>query len=259
MPATLWEGLAEFYNISLEHCSGAVASLGGTDLYDREAMANFLNLYNRRIEGIDTTVAAAYFSSWFGDIAAALHYAVSVHHAAPDFSAEKLMVHLIPETGYTRLGFQLTLAELEQAPRDAAERAAWRETVFIGFYSRTVRPLIECLAEASGLNAGLLWGQLPTALQNHRERFHAAFKENQLALQQYGEDEHFVRNGLDAEWFGRSRNPLRVKVRWIDHPLEEGKRLAIKNVCCMQYLRHGRSYCYTCPRISQQERSEWQW
>ncbi|MED1796213.1 hypothetical protein P4V54_26520 [Brevibacillus nitrificans] len=54
------------------------------------------------IEGQNDTAAAAYFSSWFGLVAAALHYAISVYQAAPDFSLSNLVAELIPESGFTR-------------------------------------------------------------------------------------------------------------------------------------------------------------
>jgi len=258
MQTLIWEQLDQSFHLTLEKPGEAAATIGGEALLDRVAMSSFLDAYMHLIEGKDRTVAAAYFSSWFGNVAAALHYSVSVHHAAPDFSLANLNVHLIPEEGYTRLGFQFLQGAVDCSLQDTAGRTVWQEHIFTRFYGLTARPLMECLAAASGLNIGLIWGQLPTSLQNYREHFLELYKQEDEVWQQYAADEHFVQAGLNAGLFGRAKNPLQVKVRKIDHPLKPGEQLAIKNVCCLQYCRQGRTYCYTCPRLTKKDRDEWQ-
>jgi ferric iron reductase protein FhuF len=243
------EELGEHFNLVQELNIVPVASLWGESIVDPETMSSFLSAYQRLIEGQDQTVAAAYFTSWFGDVAAALQYTVSVHHAAPNFSLANLRIHLMKETGYTRIAFQLEKMNVILAPKDSEERTVWLEAELRRFYSQTVRPLMECLAKASGLHVSMLWGQLPTALQNYRENIHNTYQNDEALLRQFAADEKVVQNGLQADVFGLAKNPLRVRVRLIDHPLEPSKRLAINNVCCLQYLRQGRSYCYTCPRL----------
>ncbi|WP_144424385.1 (2Fe-2S)-binding protein [Paenibacillus xylanivorans] len=144
------------------------------------------------------------------------------------------------------------------APNDSKGRMAWLEAEFRRFYSQTARPLMECLSDASGLYVSMLWGQLPTSLQNYRENIHDAYPNDETLLRQFAADEQLVQTGLEADVFGLAKNPLRVRVRMIDHPLEPSKRLSIKNVCCLQYFRQGRSYCYTCPRLGKKERSNWE-
>ncbi|BBI30827.1 hypothetical protein [Cohnella abietis] len=255
MSAFIWEQLDKQFNIALEQRGEAVASISAAAFLDRDAMRSFLGAYKPLIEGLDDTVAAAYFSSWFGSIASAMHFSVSVHDVTPDFSLSNLTAHVIKETGFTRIGFQLTHGNVDQAPKDTMGRAAWRDLAFTQFYSHTARPLMECLSEASGLNVGLLWGQLPTALTNFREHCQTTI-ENEAVLRQLAEDEHFVQTGLPPQVFGRSKNPLHVSVRKIAHPLDPNKQLHMKNVCCLQYLRQDRYYCYTCPRLTKKERAE---
>lgn len=251
------EELEKHFNLVQELNGEPVASLWRESIVDPEEMSNFLSAYQQLIEGQDQTVAAAYLTSWFGDVAAALQYTVSVHHAAPNFSLDNLSVHLMQETGYTRIAFQLEKLEVNLAPNNSEGRMAWLEAEFRRFYTQTARPLMECLSDASGLHVSMLWGQLPTSLQNYRENIHNTYSDDEALLRQYAADEHVVQNGLEDEVFGQVKNPLRVRVRMIDHPLEPSKRLAIKNVCCLQYLRQGRSYCYTCPRLGKKERANW--
>ncbi|MFE4714243.1 hypothetical protein ACFRAM_25675 [Paenibacillus sp. NPDC056722] len=224
-------------------------------------MQHFLTAYGEFIEAEELPVAAAYFVSWFGDVAAALLYSVSVHNTVPNLTLTNLQVHLIPEQGFTRIAFQLLEDQLDHAleERHTVDWAVWREQVFSRFYKDTVSPLLLCLSEASGLQLGILWGQLPTSLQNYREKLQALLstQDNASLLSYLAEDDAFMCNELDPEVFGRSKNPLQAKVRFIDHPLEVGKTLAIKNTCCLQYKRTNRSYCYTCPRLSKQDRMNW--
>lgn len=251
------EELGKHFNLVQELNGVPVVSLCGESIVDPEAMRSFLSAYQQLIEGQDLAVAAAYFTSWFGDVAAALQYTLSVHDAAPNFSLANLSIHLMKETGYTRIAFQLEKMNVILAPKDSEERTVWLEAELRRFYSQTARPLMECLSKASGLHVSMLWGQLPTALQNYRENIHNTYQDEEALLRQFAADEQVVQNGLEADVFGLVKNPLHVRVRMIDHPLEPSKRLAIKNVCCLQYLRQGRSYCYTCPRLGKKERANW--
>ncbi len=251
----MWERLDKRFQISTVQQERAVASIGGVALLDREAVSGFLAEYRQLIEGTDDTVAAAYFGSWFGSVAAAIHYTVSVHHAAPDFSTDNLQVCLIPESGYTRLVFRIVREEADWAPNDPAARAGWREDVLTRFYGLTVRPLMECLSAASGLHVGMIWGQLPTALNNYYERWQEEIRDEAI-LARLAEDIRLAQE-LPPHVFGRSKNPLQVNIRSLPHPLEPGKQLALKNVCCLQYLRQNRYFCYTCPRLTAKERAEW--
>ncbi|MGN7413867.1 hypothetical protein [Paenibacillus sp. SAF-068] len=234
-----------------------VASLYGDSILDPEKMSSFLSTYQQLIEGHDQTVAAAYFTSWFGSVAAALQYIVTVYDAAPNLSLANLNVHLMQEKGYTRITFQLEKLEVDLAPNDSEGRSVWIEAEFNRFYSRTARPLIECLSYVSGLHVSMLWGQLPTALENYRENICEAFQHEEAVMRKLTAVEHVMQNVLTPNVFGLGKNPLCVRTRMIDHPLEPSKRLAIKNVCCLQYLRQGRSYCYTCPRLGKKERANW--
>ncbi|ANY66016.1 hypothetical protein BBD42_05750 [Paenibacillus sp. BIHB 4019] len=261
MNRAMWEQLERHFGIESEPGKDlgkeAVMSIKGEDLIDVAAMSGFLAAYNQLIEGMDEGVAAAYFSSWFGSVIAALHYSISVYDTAPNFSLSNLEVQLIKEPGFTKVGFRVERKEAEQAPDDLAgrQRQQWLEHVLFHFYRNTAHPLMESLAQASSLNIGLLWGQLPTALNNYRERLQQSITD-EAVLKQLEADERFVQ-ALPSEWFGRSKNPFHVNVRYIPNPLDPEKQLALKNVCCLQFRRKNRSYCYTCPRLTRQQRAEW--
>lgn len=120
----MWEQLGKIFHISAALRGPAVTSLDGDALLDRDAMRSFLAAYRRLIDGMDDTVPAAYFASWFGSVAAALHYAMSVHHAAPDFSTGNLRVYLISESGYTQVAFQVIREKTDTAPDDPDGRPA---------------------------------------------------------------------------------------------------------------------------------------
>ncbi|OBZ19319.1 hypothetical protein A8L34_07355 [Bacillus sp. FJAT-27264] len=261
MDTNIWDQLSSYFNLHIQQQGKAVCTVGGEALTEKVAVQNFLTAYGEFIEAEELPVAAAYFVSWFGDVAAALLYSVSVHNTAPNLSLTNLQVHLIPEQGYTRIAFQLSEDQLDHAPgeRDTVDWTVWREQVFSRFYKDTVSSLLFSVSEASGSQLGMLWGQLPTSLQNYREKLQALLstQDNASMLSYLAEDDAFMCNELGPEVFGRSKNPLQAKVRFIDHPLEAGKTLAIKNTCCLQYKRTNRSYCYTCPRLSKQDRMNW--
>jgi hypothetical protein len=261
MNANIWGDLSSYFNLHTQQQGNAECTIVGEALTEKKVMQRFLTDYGEFIEAEELPVAAAYFVSWFGDVVAGLLYSVSVHNTAPNLSLTNLQVHLIPEQGFTRIAFELSEDQLDHAPgeRQTIDWTVWREQVFSGFYKETVSPLLLCVSEASGIQLGALWGQLPTALQNYREKLQTLFSSqgNASLLSYLAEDDAFMCNELNPEAFRRSKNPLQAKVRFLEHPLEAGKKLAIKNTCCLQYKRTNRSYCYTCPRLSKQDRMNW--
>ncbi|NQX68741.1 (2Fe-2S)-binding protein [Paenibacillus alba] len=241
-------------NLTLMPQDKAVISLKGNELTEPAAMRKFLAAYAVHIHALDDTVAAAYFSSWFGDVVSALQYAVSIHDTALDLSLSNLTVHLIPEEGYTRLAFQLSSRQENWAPEE--ERSEWRRAVFTSFYQYTARPLMDCLAAVSGLPIGQAWGQLPDSLVNGMDRL-ASEPLSESVSKQVAEDYLYLQKGLEGELFGLSRNPFDKKERWIEDPRDAAKQLRMKSTCCLHYKRENRTYCYTCPRMKEADRLLW--
>ncbi|GLI04122.1 hypothetical protein YDYSG_01520 [Paenibacillus tyrfis] len=225
-----------------------------SQLLERRHADMLLVKYGKHIRALDEQAPATYFSGWLGMLCAAQQYMISRYDAAFDFSPGNLTVNLYLKEGRPMFGFRLHDAKTLSVP--AGDRAGWRRQALSALYGETLRPLLASLAQAAGLDAGQLWGQIATRMYYVHDMALAKADSEELRAK-LTEDFQALMSDLPLDVFGRPRHPLDVKFRYIDDPRNPGERLRMKVSCCLAYKTdtdHG--YCYTCPRMSSAEREE---
>lgn len=233
---------------------GTLYSFSALELTDDEVMSAFIQCYGPRMKALDHKAVAAYFANWLANVAFSLQYSLSIHQAALDINLSNLWVHLVPSDGYCRIAFSIKEWVIEQAPSDQMNREVWLNDIFTRFYHDTTRPLLRLMSEISGLAISEVWGQLPTKFNYYMETFEKKINDcNELT--RLSEDYRYLVNDLPAEVFGLSRNPFRVTVRKIEDLADPGQTIQMRNRCCYYYLTDGGAYCYSCPRLKEEERS----
>ncbi|KUP23703.1 (2Fe-2S)-binding protein [Paenibacillus sp. DMB5] len=233
---------------------GTVHSFNAAEMADEAGMRAFVECYRPLIKGLDDKVAASYFAGAFGNVALAVQYALSVYSASPDVSLPGLSVHLIPANGYWRVAFSLNKWSFIPAPADAKERTDWRNVQLTQFYRNTAEPLLTMLSSVTGLAGSEIWGQLPTKFNYYLEVFTSGDVPAGL-LETLQEDYRYLREEMPAAIFGLKRNPFHVQVRRIESLADPDKTVNMRNRCCLYYRTEGGSYCYTCPRLKEEERA----
>ncbi|WP_379127077.1 (2Fe-2S)-binding protein [Paenibacillus sp. sgz500958] len=234
---------------------GAVYSYVAVELLDPEHMRRFIYEYAPLIKALDDTAVGAYFAGWFTSAALALQYSLSVFDAAPDLSLNNLHIHLIPAAGYCRVAFSLQKGELNPAPNEPFKREEWLLQILTDFYKNTASPLLQCVSEASGLSLSKVWGQLPTKFNYYLELFTSG-RTGDSHVKQLSDDYTALKTKLPPEAFGLSNNPFHVKIRIIEDLADPQRTTQMRNRCCLYYRTEGGSYCYTCPRLKEEERAE---
>ncbi|AIQ47512.1 hypothetical protein R70723_17680 [Paenibacillus sp. FSL R7-0273] len=233
---------------------GTVYSFNAGEMADEAGMSAFVECYRPLIKGLDDKVAATYFAGAFGNVALAVQYALTVYSSVPVISLSALSVHLIPSQGYWRVAFSLEDWSFEPAPAEAGQRTEWRNEQLSQFYRDTAAPLLTMLSRVTGLAGGEIWGQLPTKFNYYLEVFTSGGLPVSL-LDTLLDDYRYLCEEMPAEIFGLKRNPFQVKVRKIESLAEPDKTVNMRNRCCLYYRTEGGSYCYTCPRLKEEERS----
>ncbi|MEK5446220.1 (2Fe-2S)-binding protein [Paenibacillus sp. FSL R7-0331] len=233
---------------------GTKHSFNAGDMADEAGMRAFIECYRPLIKGLDDKVAATYFAGAFGNIALAVQYALTVASAVPVVSLQRLSVHLIPADGYWRAAFSLGEWSFEPAPAEAGQRREWRNEQLIRFYRDTAAPMLSMLSRVTGLSGGEIWGQLPTKFNYYLEVFTSGGLPERL-LNTLQDDYRYLCEEIPAEIFGLKKNPFRVQVRKLESLADPDKTVNMRNRCCLYYRTEGGSYCYTCPRLKEEERA----
>ncbi|NHN29253.1 (2Fe-2S)-binding protein [Paenibacillus agricola] len=224
------------------------------DLLKEGNAKRFVGQYGPVLKAMKPEVAATYFSLWFAWVCVAMQYTISHDHATYDFSLRNLkgQVHLV--NGRPRWAFLLHDADSLSTP--AGDRNAWRKQVLTSFYALEVAPLLTSIAEAADIGVGQLWGQVATRMHYAQDAF-LREATSTWVRQTIEEDFACLQQELDGEVFGRKRNPFDINFRLIDNPRMPEEPYRIKASCCLAYLTDtGHGYCYTCPRMGEEEREE---
>ncbi|PZD93612.1 hypothetical protein DNH61_23630 [Paenibacillus sambharensis] len=232
---------------------GTIASYPLADLCEPGMMRGFLEKYGSFIKALEPAAAGAYFASWLSYPSLACQMMMSLFGKKLDLSLNNMNLDLYVDGGRAVLSFRLNEWLTDNEPAEASQRAEWRHELLAAYYRDTVRPLITAVSDACGLHTSQLWGQLPTRFQYGIE----AVKEQEWPesiLGRVESDYHYLKQGLEGGVFGRGKNPLDVRFKWVPGLYNPDEQVRLKNACCYFYCTEGGYYCYTCPRISETER-----
>ncbi|MCD1257684.1 (2Fe-2S)-binding protein [Paenibacillus athensensis] len=222
-------------------------------LKSKTTLQDFLHKLMPFIHTNNPVVAATHFMSWFGSVCAAFQAGISLTDAALDVRLANLSFQLYFEGNQRKTSFVLHVQDPFSTLKSDENRSAWRTSILNEFYSQEVKPLILSLVTVSGATANQLWAQFTTRLHNEKdillEQNSAARKDTILA------DFDALLNELDLESLGLVRNPFNVSFRFIPHLTEEEQQIRQRATCCLAYETDtGKGFCYSCPKMSEQER-----
>ncbi|UHA75537.1 (2Fe-2S)-binding protein [Paenibacillus sp. 481] len=225
-----------------------------SELLDKEKMQQFSAFYGPHIEALSPEVIASFFGSWYGCVSAVLQYGMSHHDRVPVLSLSNIEVQVYEDHGHSMFNFMLIEHKEEACPNplDAQARSEWRAQVLDTFYKKEAKPLVDMFAESTGLNAGQIWTRMADSLNYYYELWHG--RASSLELKQKLEADMEALKETEPETFGRSKNPFILRFRYVEDWHDAGKQLRMKSVCCLAYKTKDHGYCYTCPRMSKEER-----
>ena len=224
-----------------------------TNLQQPEAMTAFLTEYAASIKASELDVAAAYLSSFCSGMLVSTLYSLSAWNRSLTLSLDELNIKITQQGEYSQIRTVVQEFGGVEGPAESEERTRWVQSELRTLIQDILRPLVESAAHVSGLNPGFLWGQMPTRVSFYVERLLGDPAHSSISSR-LGKD-YAELLALDADVFGRNRNPMVVKPRYIEDYREPGKQLKMKNVCCLYHKTDGGDYCYSCPKLKESERT----
>ncbi|MUT67020.1 hypothetical protein GOM71_13895 [Paenibacillus sp. NEAU-GSW1] len=255
MSLTAIHTIAEDYNLVTERPENAVHSASADSLLEPEAMRIFIGHYETAAKAVDLEGAAGFFAYTVVNFMLAQQQLISAHNSALQLRPAQLTFHLVPTEKSVAVKFGLHGSVLEDAPADEDTRSAWLMNVYNRFYGELIRPLFESLATATGISIVHLWQHLATKFNYvplRADGLDGALKQRMI------DDYEQLKYKVDPAIFGRSKNPIDAKLRYVESMADSDKQVLMKNGCCYYYKMEASegSYCFTCPRISDKEREQ---
>lgn len=155
--------------------------------------------------------------------------------------------HGHPHLGY-RLG-EIVALELPEANADGFVTEDW-----LAFVTDTAVPAVRAIAQASRMNAEVIWQQFGGIAGMVKDFVH----QMQLPAEAVERFDHHFRllsEAIPAEAFGRKRNPFQWETRYVDNPYQPGERWVMRSGCCQYDRREGGTKCFVCPSMTPDERA----
>ncbi|WP_429841299.1 Fe-S oxidoreductase [Brevibacillus sp. FIR094] len=246
--------IAQRFDLTSKPRPNALFSMKARDLVDPTHMNELVQIYAPLIKAHELTAAGTYISSWLTSPSLGLSYMISVWNRALTMTLDNMTIELFYEDDYPQFAFVIPAYEIVEAPTSVAERAIWLKECYRAYFQDFLHPLLTTLAKVTGNPEAMLWGQFPTKFNYHTDAFVALVEQDSIK-QQVMADYDVLCHQLEGESFGLQKNPFRVRVRWIEDIRDPQAKVRIKNQCCLYYKTGEQKYCYTCPRIKEDERA----
>lgn len=250
---TIPKELFNKYTITDIEEPGTLFEIELSEMTRREGAHAFAEGYAPHIKALSLDVTATYFVANLARVISAFHYAMWHDNLQLDVKLSNLTVRIIQHPkGYVMVNFGAKA--LNGIPLQSGNREQQVAALQAAYYGEQVQPLLAALASATGISVGMLWGVVPTYFDYYRGLWHDEQMDDVQRMSLSADMDTLY--ALSGDVFGRVKNPLIVKPRYIDSPYEPGKQARLKNTCCLAYKTEGGGYCLTCPRLSDQEREE---
>ncbi|WP_127579285.1 (2Fe-2S)-binding protein [Paenibacillus koleovorans] len=261
-----YEWLEQKFGFRTTPMEESIFTIRADELSRRERMQEFLTTYGDLLKATDISAPAAYLAAYFSMVAITLQGSISLWNRGLELPLDAITIQLCTAGAYYKLVIVVQSPKETIGPEEENARHNWCKDTLRTYYRDTAYPLLATISEVSGYDLGQLWGQFPTRfnyyisalqqeLQQSGEREPEQASYYQAQLDRLNQDYSIVKQ-LSADVFGRVKNPLDVKVRWLEDPKDCTKQIRMKNACCLYYKTGEGQYCYTCPRLKETDREE---
>ncbi|WP_219641421.1 IucA/IucC family C-terminal-domain containing protein [Cohnella sp. CFH 77786] len=244
--------LKDRHDISL----GSGIEKGMTDKVGPETEDQFPDLLERfgaYIRSPNLKVTGSIWIKHYSPLVVGALYAWIHHSYGMDVSWSNMKIALDEEGLHFHVSDPRPLAELDSAGSEEERTELYLRHLF----AVNVTPVVNMAVRYTRIQEPHLWATLSYSM--------AYWKEVWMREAKTGEDRRRIEDVYrrmtapgKAAWFpDKEANPLLPGFRSIGDPLHEGRRIMVRDKCCLNYCLPGEDrYCYTCPLITDERRIE---
>ncbi|MCP8968704.1 IucA/IucC family C-terminal-domain containing protein [Ectobacillus ponti] len=130
------------------------------------------------------------------------------------------------------------------------DRNEWREQVVQRLFSQHIAVMIDALSKATRLPCATMWSHV--AFYMHVMYRTWLQEEMDEGVRARIRDDFQYLQSLPSQWFDGTCNPLCMSFCTVKHPCRE-EDVLLRKACCLNY-KTSKGACYTCPRLTEEER-----
>jgi len=220
----------------------------GSLLSNEEALNDFLSAFATAINSPRKEVTGSLFIKRYVSLIAGAIHAFSLYNRCLDLSLDHIYLVLQKDK-------LLAVLEYEDAPEiicQTNDRAEQRKLLIHHMYHTNIKPMWSAIIHATGISGTTLWATLSYLVAYWKEEDLRTTESAELRAQ-IEEDYRFFANQAWVDSFADCPiNPIYSFFKKVDI---EGDTIALRAKCCLLHCLPGEDrHCYTCPRITEEER-----
>lgn len=213
----------------------------------------FVRVYAPQIKAETPDVSATYFASWIGRLCAAVCYGMWHDRLDLGLTPDGVFLHMEETPGGTSISFRLACLDPVLFHGKEEQEEFLVKQGLEQLFARTIAPVVDAVADAGGISPGSIWSLMATGFHYMLDRWHAEETDgpSRERLERLAD---ILINRIPPEAFGRLQNPFRQQFV-MTRSLKGDSLVRIKGACCLAYkTKTDHGYCFTCPRINEEER-----
>ncbi|GAA0383761.1 IucA/IucC family C-terminal-domain containing protein [Paenibacillus motobuensis] len=231
------------------HISSEALIIHGVDLLHPEALEEFLSAFGQAIQSPRKEVTGSIFMKRYVSVIAGALYAFSYYDRCLDISLEQLRIVLQKDKLHFLLAIEEELPGISMIP----EREERRRLLLQHMYHTNMKPVWSAIIQATGIGGSTLWATLSYLV--------AYWKQEDIDKLETAEArrclEEDYRYFTDYAWIDSFAdcpiNPIFSRFKSVEI---DDHSVLVRAKCCLQHCLPGDDrHCYTCPHISEENRT----
>ncbi len=243
-----------YYHISPEGAEHPIYDIPATGFFDPTTLQEALQRSGETVQAISNALPASFIGTSLCKVSIVQLLFASIHNQLIDMYPDNINYQVEMHNDHAHLGYKINELRSIPVPTEPEARKAFLLQHWAEYFTNFVTPAIEAIAAAGDLKPDAIWQQFSGQLKMTQDFIEAHMQMPQLT-EQFLADGKLLAEFLDPALFNRRRNPYYLaNPRYVENPYKPEEKWLIPSSCCLYDRRENGTKCYTCPRMTNDER-----
>jgi ferric iron reductase protein FhuF len=251
-----WTVVKMYYHISPEGAEHPMYEIPATSFFDPAILQEALRLSGETVQANSKALPASFIGTSICKVSIVQLLFVSMYNRLLDMYPDNINYQVEMHDDHAHLGYKIKELRSVAVPTELDERKAFLLQHWEEYFTNFVTPAVELIAAAGDLKPDAIWQQFSGHLKMTQD-FIADHMNMPQLTEQFLADGKLLAEFLDPVLFNRRRNPYYLQnPRYVENPYKLEEKWLMHSSCCMYDRRENGTKCYTCPRMTNEEREE---